>query len=131
MLNVLTHADVVNVTAVVTRYFGGIKLGTGGLTRAYSGCVAEAIESMPVVKRVEHDLWAVRIPHAQAGRIQEEIMRAGATVVSVVYHEEGVDLRLTTTDDPFSMIARITMGDVPPVRDGKILVEVPMRDSEV
>ena len=46
MLSVLEKQELTNVVAVVTRYFGGIKLGTGGLIRAYGGCVANAIKEI-------------------------------------------------------------------------------------
>ena len=44
MLNVLKKQELSNIIAIVTRYFGGIKLGAGGLTRAYSQAVAEALK---------------------------------------------------------------------------------------
>ncbi|GAA4360391.1 YigZ family protein [Kangiella marina] len=46
MLNVLQHSKVGDITAVVTRYYGGTKLGTGGLARAYSGGVKSALEAV-------------------------------------------------------------------------------------
>lgn len=52
MLNVLQHKDIGNIAVVVTRYFGGIKLGTGGLVRAYSSSVQQAIDQLPL-KRFE------------------------------------------------------------------------------
>lgn len=52
MLNVLLHADVGEIAAVVTRYFGGTKLGTGGLVRAYSGMVKLGLETLPVREKI-------------------------------------------------------------------------------
>ncbi|MBN1287419.1 MAG: YigZ family protein [Anaerolineae bacterium] len=52
-LAVLHGADIGDVVVVVTRYFGGTKLGTGGLVRAYSGAVRAALEALPVTERVE------------------------------------------------------------------------------
>ena len=52
ILNVLLHSEVGDVVAVVSRYFGGVKLGKGGLGRAYSGVVATAVEALPTVERV-------------------------------------------------------------------------------
>ena len=52
MLNVLLHADVGEVAAVVTRYFGGTKLGTGGLVRAYSGMVKLGLETLPTREKI-------------------------------------------------------------------------------
>lgn len=52
MLDTLLHSEVGEVAAVVTRYFGGTKLGRGGLGRAYSGGVALALESLPTQRKV-------------------------------------------------------------------------------
>ena len=49
MLNVLLHADIGEIAVVATRYFGGVKLGTGGLVRAYSGIVQKVLASLSVV----------------------------------------------------------------------------------
>ncbi len=53
MLSQLLHADVGEIAAVVTRYFGGIKLGTGGLVRAYQESVQKALESLPRQEKIE------------------------------------------------------------------------------
>lgn len=53
MLNVLHHGGVGEIAVVVTRYFGGVKLGTGGLVRAYSGMVNLGLESLPTEEKVE------------------------------------------------------------------------------
>jgi uncharacterized YigZ family protein len=53
MLTTLLHSGVGEVVAVVTRYFGGVKLGKGGLSRAYSGAVAEALQRLPTELRVQ------------------------------------------------------------------------------
>ena len=52
MLNVLLHAPVGEIACVVTRYFGGIKLGTGGLVRAYAGMVKAGLDTLPVRERI-------------------------------------------------------------------------------
>ena len=53
MLTVLLHSDIGEIACVVTRYFGGIKLGTGGLVRAYQGCVQENLLTIPTCERIE------------------------------------------------------------------------------
>jgi uncharacterized YigZ family protein len=53
MLTTLLHGGVGEIVAVCTRYFGGVKLGTGGLSRAYSGAVKHALETLPTVERVD------------------------------------------------------------------------------
>ena len=63
MLNVLLGSGVGDVAAVVTRYFGGAKLGTGGLVRAYSGGVKAALGQLPLVEKVERVLLQVILPY--------------------------------------------------------------------
>ena len=63
MLNVLLGSGVGDVAAVVTRYFGGAKLGTGGLVRAYSGGVKTALQQLPVAEKVESVLLRVILPY--------------------------------------------------------------------
>lgn len=53
MLTVLLHADIGEVAAVVTRWYGGVKLGTGGLARAYGGAVQLALDALPTTWRVD------------------------------------------------------------------------------
>jgi len=127
MLNALIQADLVDVTAVVTRYFGGIKLGAGGLTRAYGGCVTAAVASVPRVVREIRQIWRVDLSHADAGRIQEELLRSGATQVGISYDDMGVHLRFTYSDAPVELVSRITQGVIVPIPDGTQTVELPIQ----
>ena len=63
MLTVLLHCGVGEIAAVVTRYFGGILLGTGGLVRAYQGLVKLGLETLPVTERVPSDLLKLTLEH--------------------------------------------------------------------
>ena len=54
MLEVLRRKDLYNTAAVVTRYFGGIKLGAGGLTRTYGKCVAQAVDEAGLAEKGAH-----------------------------------------------------------------------------
>lgn len=69
MLEVLRRRDLTDVVAVVTRYFGGVKLGAGGLVRAYSTSVSEALDRATLVQRRALTRVTVDVPHADAGRI--------------------------------------------------------------
>lgn len=64
MLETLLHSGVGEVAAVVTRYFGGTKLGRGGLGRAYSGGVKHALESLPVRTKVPRRAVRIRLEYA-------------------------------------------------------------------
>ena len=63
MLTILTPCGIGEIAAVVTRYFGGTKLGTGGLARAYSGSVKLALESLPTTERIDWCQLAVTIDY--------------------------------------------------------------------
>ncbi len=70
MLDVLKKNQVHNVCAVVTRYFGGIKLGTGGLIRAYGGAVAQALKELGIVKRVVQTELSLKVSYPLLGKLQ-------------------------------------------------------------
>lgn len=94
MSDVLRRRGLTDVVAVVSRYFGGVLLGTGGLARAYAGAVDGAVESAPIVARREVDRVVVRSPHETAGRA-EHFLRDwsgahGAVVVGVTYTADAV-----------------------------------------
>jgi uncharacterized YigZ family protein len=71
MLTVLLHADVGDVAAVVTRYYGGTKLGTGGLARAYSGGVQDALLAMPRAERVELVELTVQLDYGHVDALRQ------------------------------------------------------------
>lgn len=123
MLNSLIGAGLVNTCAIVTRYFGGIKLGASGLTRAYGNCVAEAAAQVPRVEPRILPVWRILVPHAEAGRIQEELLRAGGQLVSVDYTGSGVHLDFTA-DEPVPLVARISQGRLHPEPQGQLRLEV-------
>lgn len=87
MLEVLAQHELSDVVAVVTRWFGGIKLGTGGLARAYSEAVGRALETAPRVQRRLMRACAVVVPHADAGRVEHVLRGAGVHVLDVTYAE--------------------------------------------
>ena len=91
MLNVFQRENVTNVVCVVTRYFGGILLGAGGLTRAYSKSARDALAAAGAA---EMGLWAtadIPCPYALFERVRGEVTALGGTVDEAEY---GADIRL-------------------------------------
>ncbi|HNE98916.1 YigZ family protein [Thauera sp.] len=91
MLDVLRHQDLEGVLATVVRYFGGVKLGAGGLVRAYTDAVAQALleaEKVPIVR-----LATLRcvVPYAMEGLLRRELDAAGASLLAVA-HGQAVEL---------------------------------------
>jgi uncharacterized YigZ family protein len=71
MLTALLHSGVGDVAAVVTRYYGGTKLGTGGLVRAYGGCVARALATLPRAERVTWARLRVTVGYGDVSAVQQ------------------------------------------------------------
>ncbi|MCC3772804.1 YigZ family protein [Streptomyces sp. UNOC14_S4] len=91
MLQMLVRREVRYVVAVVTRYFGGIKLGAGGLIRAYGGVVGEALDAVGTVTRQRFRLATVTVDHQRAGRLENDLRATGRAVREVNY---GADVRI-------------------------------------
>jgi len=70
MLEVLKNKQLINVCAVVTRYFGGVKLGTGGLIRAYTQSVAETLQKIGTVKGMLQQKIHLKIDYGLNGKLQ-------------------------------------------------------------
>ena len=70
MLGVLLGSDVGEVVAVVTRYYGGVKLGRGGLVRAYSGAVRHALRELTLAEHVTRIRLTIELPYALVSAVQ-------------------------------------------------------------
>ncbi|MCZ4275001.1 IMPACT family protein [Rhodococcoides yunnanense] len=125
MLEVLAGRDLTNVVAVVSRYFGGTKLGTGGLARAYSGAVAQALTDARLVRRERRELVRVELSHADVGRIESELRTRGVEVVSIEYLARAV-ITFSTVDPDLleGLLASSTAGEARPERLGSQYVDV-------
>jgi len=88
MLDVLRHQDLEGVLATVVRYFGGVKLGAGGLVRAYTDSVAQALlqaQKVPIIKLAHLRCTA---PYALEGLVRRELGAAGASLGEVLHGDE-------------------------------------------
>ncbi len=80
MLEVLLHGDAGEVAAVVTRYFGGVKLGKGGLARAYADAVRAGLDSLPRTRRVERVRLRVVVDYPAVDRLRRALAEHDAVV---------------------------------------------------
>lgn len=97
MLEVLRGAGVTDVAAVVSRWFGGTLLGSGGLVRAYSGAVRAALAEAGTVRRSLLTELSLDLDHADAGRVEGDLRARGVTVLETSY---GVGVRLLLAAAP-------------------------------
>lgn len=88
MLEILLKRELKNVAAVVTRYFGGIKLGAGGLIRAYGGAVKEAVDHVGVIERQLQQLMDLTVSYSQSGTVEHSLREAEYTIQDITYAEE-------------------------------------------
>ena len=98
MLEVLRHHDLDGVLATVVRYFGGTKLGAGGLVRAYSDAVAQALATASKVEIRRRVTLDCEVPYALEGMVRRAIAAAGADLVQV-RHGTGVRLQWQLPED--------------------------------
>lgn len=85
MLDVLTGADLTDVVAVVTRWFGGTLLGTGGLVKAYSDAVRAALDEARLVHYERQVRLTCQVTLADVGRVENALRAAGFVVADVDY----------------------------------------------
>ncbi|MFF9730937.1 YigZ family protein [Streptomyces albidoflavus] len=114
MLQMLLRRDIRYAVAVVTRYYGGVKLGAGGLIRAYGGSVGEALDALGIRTRRRFRLASVTVGHERAGRLQNDLRAAGRTIRDVHYGERvTLDIGLPDAEvDAFrSWLADATAGE--------------------
>lgn len=86
MLEVLRHQDLEGVLATVVRYFGGVKLGAGGLVRAYTDSVAQALLLAQKVPLQRMSTLQCSLPYAMEGWLRRELEMAGAQLLNVQHH---------------------------------------------
>ncbi|QZY86277.1 YigZ family protein [Exiguobacterium acetylicum] len=99
MLEVLKKRDLRDTVVVVTRYFGGIKLGGGGLIRAYGSSVSEALNAVGVVERIEHTVVSVNVDYTWLGKLENELRASVHPIDQIHYLDQvQIDVLVKTAD---------------------------------
>ena len=106
MLTVLQHCGLGEIAAVVTRYYGGTKLGTGGLVKAYGGAVQEALVALPTIVRVETVVATFDVGYAQVGAVQQLLPTLEAEVLAQDFAEQATfTVKLPRSEAPALAVA--------------------------
>lgn len=87
MLEVLKKQGLKDTVVVVTRYFGGIKLGGGGLIRAYGKATTEGLKAAQIVERKMHHVLTIAIDYTWLGKVENEIRGSHYTIEDIQYLE--------------------------------------------
>lgn len=108
MLEVLKKNDLINVCAVVTRYFGGTKLGAGGLIRAYSGSVAQAIVHTGIVEgRLQQEVF-VQLDYSNWGNMENFIASENLAVKDTQFTDRVVVICMVDENQVDDFEAQVT-----------------------
>lgn len=115
MLEVLRHHDLEGVLATVVRYFGGVKLGAGGLVRAYTDAVAQALQKANKVPLIAMCEVFCEVDYAIEGRIRYILEQEGIALLDVM-HDECVHFHFSVPvaqeESLYSRIASLTQGQL-------------------
>ncbi|MGI6375522.1 MAG: IMPACT family protein [Anaerolineae bacterium] len=106
MLAVLDGSGLIQVVAVGTRYFGGIKLGTGGLVRAYSACVRQALAELPTTDMVLHHTTHVEVDYGVYGPLSYQLPQLGVKMEDIVFADR-VSLTLAAPTPSLEPVAAL------------------------
>lgn len=88
VLNVLRGEELRNIVIVVTRYFGGTLLGTGGLVRAYGRCAKEGVVKAKIIEKKLHLRVTVQVDYSMIGKMQYTLLEQGVIVEDTIYAEQ-------------------------------------------
>ena len=130
-LKALQLMQLKNVAVVVTRYFGGIKLGAGGLIRAYSNSVTEAAEAIGVVKRVLQQELLFTIPYNRYDEVNHFLEEKDIYVADREYATEitiSVYLDLDQVDDFKAELTDLLAGKVEIIKGDQRYNEIPVKN---
>ena len=110
MLNVLKMQGLNNIIAIVTRYFGGIKLGAGGLTRAYTQSVSETLKQAHIVEKELVDLYQLTFDYTYTRKFEHLLKEHNINCIHQEYNEQ-VSYHCYLRDNTFlNLILELTNG---------------------
>lgn len=124
ILDVLRGKDIKDTIVVVTRYFGGTLLGTGGLVRAYSLSAREGIKSAGLIERIPHIRQHFIVDYTLSGKVQYEILNGGHILEDTIYTDKVEFIALSQVemaDKLVENIVNITGNSVNVVKDDAVV----------
>ena len=130
VLDAIRKSGIVDVIVVVTRYFGGTLLGTGGLVHTYGASAKQGLVSSKIVKRQLCDILSVKVDYSLLGKMQHEIMSKGYILEDTLY-EDNVTFVISTpiadTDRIIDDLTNMTNATADIIKTDKKYVDI---DSE-
>ena len=108
VLDTIRKSGIVDVIVVVTRYFGGVLLGTGGLVHAYGNSASQGLKEAKVVLRQLCDIINIRVDYTMLGKMQYMIASSGYSLEDTVYDNDVTFIVSCPISDTQKVIAEIT-----------------------
>ena len=108
VLDTIRKSGIVDVIVVVTRYFGGVLLGTGGLVHAYGNSASQGLKEAKVVLRQLCDIINIRVDYTMLGKMQYMIASSGYSLEDTVYDNDVTFIVSCPVSDTQKVIAEIT-----------------------
>jgi len=127
ILEVLKKKNLRDTLVIITRYFGGIKLGAGGLIRAYSQATSAGITASGIVERLPVILYRVTLDYSLLGSVENSLQHSSYITNETIY-AENVTLEMSVREDEATdftdWMNNLTNGQSPILKVGKSFVEV-------
>ena len=128
MLNIILKKELINVLVIVTRYFGGILLGTGGLVRAYSDATLEAIEKAEfVIEQIGYELEII-INYQELEKIEYYCEKNGLYIINKEYGEK-IKCNIEVTKEEKDKILKLNEDGNFKIENYKIIKEKNIRKN--
>lgn len=105
ILQAIESQDCDQVVVLIVRWFGGVKLGTGGLARAYGGTAAQCLRLADKVALVEERRVRCQCAFADLARVQARLLEAGVRIETESYTADGVEWRLAIESERVAAVA--------------------------
>ncbi len=106
IVQMLVKEGLTNIAVIVTRYFGGIKLGTGGLVRAYTGSAKLAVDAAGICNVREMNTWTVKLDYSHLGKLQS-LAESGPFILDNVIYEDKVTVDLSMDPEKLEEVMNI------------------------
>ncbi|WP_074036188.1 MULTISPECIES: YigZ family protein [Exiguobacterium] len=113
MLEVLRKRHLKDTVVVVTRYFGGIKLGGGGLIRAYGGTVSEGLDAVGIVERLPMQQLTLTVDYTWIGKVENELRQSSYLLDDIIYADLvtfHVSVPVEETEEALAWLTDMTNG---------------------
>lgn len=121
MLETIKKTGVSNLLACTVRYFGGIKLGGGGLIRAYSSSVSEALNNTPKVKLVPYNIYKIIIPYSLSNKVEYHLNNS---IINKEYELEVIFTFISNNKNIIKELEELTNGKYLPEFIENRLIEI-------